>query len=102
MLVRTHRPSLELLDHVLHTVERHCHRFVVSLEVVVHRHTESRALVRKERTERDVLRADSEGDERCYERGIRVEERAVEIEDGNDGRSQTCVTSSGLTRRQLR
>jgi hypothetical protein len=45
VLVRTHRPSVESSDHVLHAVERHRCGFVVTGEIVLDRDAESRALV---------------------------------------------------------
>ena len=83
MLVRTHRPLLETADEFVHTIERKCRRFVVVIEIRIDGDAQTRTLVGEQRTECHALSGHTQRDERCHQCGVRVEQRAVEIEDRN-------------------
>ena len=96
MLVRAHRPSIESRDQLLDSREWKRERVVVVREVVVDLDAQPLALDRERVPERDLLGRNSERDERRDERGIGVEQRAVEVEDRNDRHGGCRQDSRGV------
>jgi hypothetical protein len=84
VLVRAHRPAVQTIEHRFHAGERKRGVLVVGVEIAVDGHAEARAFVVEHVTERDVLRRHAQRDERRDERGIGVEQRAVEVEDRDE------------------
>ena len=84
LFVRAHGPPVELRHEFRHSGKRLREIHVVTVEVVRDRDAEPRAFVLEHAAEDHVFSRNAEREERRNQRDIRVEQRAVEIEDRNE------------------
>jgi hypothetical protein len=100
VLVRADRPSVQLIEQVLHTGKGLCRVGVIALEVVGDVDAELRARARQGVAERDAMARHTELEEHGSQCLIGVEQGAVEVEDRDQSgqASRGAMTDERLAR----